>query len=78
MEKKEMAQTEEMLSNQQKLVEEKKKIISDLNKIKVPISATVFSHNGAWTIRNIEFWKQFKKRDEEIVEWMEKFLTESK
>lgn len=69
---------EELKAEQQRTVEEKKKIINDLNKIKYPLSVTVFSHHGTWTIRNKEFWKAMQKRDDQIVDFMEKYLTERK
>jgi len=71
--------TEEELKNaQEKITAEKLKIIKDLNKIKYPLSVTVFSHHGTWTIRNETFWQQLKKRDETMIDFMEKFLTEKK
>ena len=66
---------EEIKANQEKVVEEKKQIIADLNKIKYPLNVTVLSHHGPWTIRNTTFWEMLKKRDKDVVEYMEKFLT---
>lgn len=69
---------EELKAEQVRVVEEKKKIIQDLNKIKYPLSTTVFTHGQTWTIRNTAFWKAMQKRDEDIVEFMEKYLTDNK
>lgn len=69
---------EELKSLQQKTVEEKLKLIGELNKIAIPLNVTVFSHGGPWTIRNKAFWKQMSQNDEEIVKFMHKFLTEQK
>lgn len=71
--------TEEELKNEmQRIVEEKRSIIADLNKIKYPLSATLFTHNGTWTIRNVAFWKALNKRDEDIIKFMEQYLIEKK
>ena len=69
---------EELEAENQRLVKEKLKIIEDLNKIKYPLSVTVFAQNQTWTIRNLAFWKAMADRDEKIVEFMEKYLTEQK
>lgn len=69
---------EELLAERQRVAEEKKKIIEDLNKIKFPLSVTVFAHNQPWTIRNIEFWKQLEKRDKDMYEFMVNYLIEQK
>lgn len=69
-------QNEELKDNHKLIVEEKLKIISQLNEIKVPLQATVFAHGKTWNIRNIAFWQVFKKGDSDIVEFMEKYLQE--
>lgn len=78
MKEKETAVNEDLKSNQEKIVIEKRKIIADINKIKYPLNVTVFSHDRPWSIRNVEFWNQFKKRDDQIIEFMEKYLKEEK
>lgn len=69
---------EELKAEQQRIVDEKLKIIKDLNSINYPISATVFTHHSTWTIRNIAFWNAMKNRDEKTIEFMEKYLTDNK
>lgn len=65
---------EEIKSIREKEVKENIKLISDLNKIKVPLSVTVFKGNRTWSIRNIAFWKAMNDRDDKVVEFMEKYL----
>lgn len=69
---------EEIKAEEQRIAQQKRSIIRDLNKINYPISATVFTHNRTWTIRNISFWQHMNKRDEEILDFMEKYITEEK
>lgn len=69
---------EELKANELKMVQEKKRIIDDLNKIAYPLSVTVFSHQQTWTIRNIAFWKAMQKRDTDITEFMEQYLQEKR
>jgi hypothetical protein len=70
--------SEEIKANHVKEVEEKLKIIKELNSIKYPISATVFTHGKSWTIRNESFWKSMQSRDGMLLEFMEKYLIEEK
>jgi len=67
---------EELQANKQKTVTEKLKIIDDLNKMNVPVSATVFSHGQPWSIRNKAFWKELQGRDESIIKFMQQYLTD--
>jgi len=81
MEKK--TETKEVISDElksiaQKGIDEKLEIVANLNKIAYPLSVTVFSHGGPWTIRNIAFWKELQKGDENMLKFMTEFLTESK
>lgn len=69
---------EELIANREKTVREKKYIINQINDISVPASVTIFSHGGPWTFRNVAFWEIFKKGDEDIVDFIEKFLSEKK
>lgn len=71
--------TEEQLENErQRIVKEKMQIIGDLNKIKYPINATVFTHGSTWTIRNKSFWESMKRSDESVLEFMQNYLQERK
>lgn len=65
---------EELKTIREKEVKENLKLIEDLNKIKVPLSVTVFKGNQSWSIRNIAFWKAMNDRDDKVIEFMEKFL----
>ena len=69
---------EELEAENQRITKEKKRIIGELNKIKVPLNVQVLSHHGSWSIRNIAFWEAIKQRDELVIEHMEKYLTEKK
>lgn len=69
---------EEIKAEQKRQIEQKKKIIAQLNEIKHPLNATIFDQGGAWTIRNTAFWIAMQKRDEDVIEFMEKYLTEKK
>lgn len=71
-------QEEELKATEQRIVEEKLQLIADLNKIKVPLSVQVFSHHGSWSIRNKAFWQAMNGRDDKVMEFMEKYLTEKK
>lgn len=77
MEKKKPEEVE-LTAHQLKEIREKKEIIKQLNDIKWAISATVFSHNMTWTIRNKAFWLSLKGKDEAVQEFIEKYLTEVK
>lgn len=69
---------EDLKAERLRIVEEKKKIIADLNKIQYPLNVTVFTHGAAWTVRNVAFWKAMQKRDEDVLDFMEKYLSENK
>lgn len=67
---------EDLKAEQERIAIEKRSIIRDLNKIKHPISATIFTHGKTWTIRNIAFWQAMNKRDDEIVNFMETYTAD--
>lgn len=67
---------DELRAVAERTAEEKLRIINDLNKISYPINATVYTHNASWTIRNKAFWKAFEQKDKEVVEFMNKYLTQ--
>lgn len=69
---------EQLKAEQVREVEQKRSIIRDLNKINYPISAQVFTHSRTWTIRNMAFWQAMNKRDEEIIDFMEKYIKDEK
>lgn len=69
---------EELKALRVKETEEKLAIMEILNSISVPVQATVYTHSASWNIRNKAFWESFKQKDEQILEFMEKFLTEQK
>lgn len=58
---------EEMKSAAEKKAEEVNKVADQLNQIKVPLSATMYSHGMIWTLRNISFWESLKNKDEEFI-----------
>lgn len=68
---------EELKAERQRIAEEKKRIIAQLNEIKYPLSATVYTHGQPWSIRNITFWKNFQKRDEDIIKFLDEYLTKN-
>lgn len=65
---------EDLKAIKRKEVEENKRIIQDLNKIKYPLQVTVFKGSRPWTIRNIAFWEAIRDKDEKVLEFMEKYL----
>lgn len=69
---------EELKAERKRIVEEKISIIRDLNKIRYPLQVTVFAHGKPWSIRNEEFWKVFKKGDEDVMDFMLRYLMEEK
>lgn len=69
---------EELKAERQRAIDEKLKIIKDLNSIAFPISATVFTHGQTWTIRNKAFWKQLQGKDDHVQKFLLDYLSEQK
>jgi hypothetical protein len=69
---------EELKAERDRIAAAKRKVIADINKINVPISYTVYDHNGTWSMRNVAFWRAIQQKDEKVVEFLEKYLTENK
>ena len=69
---------EELKAEKERIAQEKIKIISDLNKIKYPINATVFTHGQSWTVRNEAFWKAMQQKDEDLLKFMHNYLSETR
>lgn len=65
---------EQLKSVREKEIKENLKLIEDLNKIKVPLSVTVFKGGSSWSIRNIAFWQAMKDRDEQVIKFMYDYL----
>jgi hypothetical protein len=59
---------EELKSNQEKRAERINAIANQLNEIKTPLVATVYSEGMKWTIRNVAFWEHLKAQDEKFME----------
>jgi hypothetical protein len=74
----EMTPEQKLKSNQEKIILERRRIIEELNKINVPINASIISGDQTWSVRNIAFWRALKKRDDLVVEFIDKYLTEKK
>lgn len=69
---------EELKAQHEKIAQEKRSIMQDLNKIKYPLNVTVFTHGQSWSFRNKAFWDAMQKRDDEVLEFMETYLNEKK
>jgi hypothetical protein len=69
------ASEEQLKAEKQRMVDERLKIIDQLNQIKLPLQVTVFSPQGPWTIRNVEFWKFLQQKDEQVTKYMEEYLA---
>lgn len=69
---------EQLKAENAKLLQQKLDIIKQLNEIHYPLNATIFAQGQPWTIRNKSFWEAMQKRDDDVMEFMEKYLTEKK
>lgn len=69
---------EQLKAEKQRIATEKLQIIADLNKIKTPLSVTVFGQTQTWSIRNVAFWRAMAAKDTEVTKFMEQYLLENK
>jgi len=70
-------QEQELKAEKVRVVERNKEIVKILNTIGEPVMATIYTAEGRWSIRNIAFWKAMEKKDNGVVEYMEKYLKDA-
>jgi hypothetical protein len=66
---------EAIKAERQRIIDEKMKIINEINSIKHPIAVTVFDHGRPWTFRNKAFHKMIMKSDDEMVKFFTEYLA---